>query len=63
MVAPQLERAKTLFFGAGGLGVTNLNVSPGTDPGATAEQMAGELNRSMARVEAGEFEEVASNVE
>jgi hypothetical protein len=54
----EVERAAQRMFGPGGLGVKNFNLFPGTNPNATTEQVAAELNRALDRLEAGEFEMV-----
>jgi hypothetical protein len=54
----QVEIAAAKLFGPGGLGVTNIGISRGSNPNATAEQIAGEINRAIAQLEAGHFEEV-----
>lgn len=54
----QLELAKNRLYAPGGLDVKNFSVSPGTGREVTSEQVAREINRSLSRIEAGEFEEV-----
>ncbi len=54
----QVQIAAAKLFGAGGLGVTNIGISRGSNPNVTAEQIAGEINRAIAQIEAGDFEEV-----
>jgi hypothetical protein len=52
----QVEIAAARLFGPGGLGVTNINIFPGTNPDVTPEQVATEVNKMLDRVEAGDFE-------
>jgi hypothetical protein len=35
-----------------------INVFPGTNPNATPEEVAKEINKALDRIEAGDFEEV-----
>lgn len=54
----QVEIAAAKLYGPGGLGVTNFGFTRGSNPDATPEQIAGEINRALAQLEAGNFEEV-----
>ncbi len=56
MTQVQILAAK--LYGPGGLGVTNIGIFPGSNPNVTAEQIAGEMNRAISQLEAGDFEEV-----
>ena len=51
----EVEKAKARMFGPGGLGITNFNVFPGERTDLTAEDIAGELNKMLDRLESGEF--------
>lgn len=57
----QVEIAAAKLFGTGGLGVSNIGISRGSNPNASAEDVAREINRAIRQVEAGDFEEVTSN--
>lgn len=52
----QVEIAAARLYGPGGLGVTNIKFSRGSNPNVTAEQIAGQLNRVLDNIEAGDFE-------
>lgn len=54
----QVEIAAAKLYGPGGLGVTNFGFTRGSNPDATPEQIAGEINRAIMQLEAGNFEEV-----
>lgn len=54
----QVEIAAAKLFGPGGLGVTNIGFTRGSNPNATSEQIAGEINRAITQLEAGNFDEV-----
>jgi hypothetical protein len=55
MSLTKMEQVKAMVYEATGLRV---NVSPGTNPDATAEDIAQEVIRVIAAVEAGDFEVV-----
>jgi hypothetical protein len=57
----QVELAAQRLFGPGGLGVTNIGISRGSDPNVTAEEIAGEINRALDQLEAGTAEIVDIN--
>ncbi|MDO8418090.1 MAG: hypothetical protein Q7S87_18050 [Agitococcus sp.] len=44
------------LFGPHSLRVSNLKFTPGSNREITAEQVAEELTKSLARIEAGDFE-------
>lgn len=54
----QLELAKKRLFDADALGVRNLKLFPGSGRETTSEQFAEQINKSLSRIAAGEFEEV-----
>lgn len=51
----QLEILKDRLFGDPDFRTTNINIFPGTKP-ATPEQIAGEINKAMDQIAAGDFE-------
>lgn len=52
----QVEIAAARLYGPGGLGATNVKFFPTDNPNVTAEQIAGQLNRVLDNIEAGDFE-------
>lgn len=54
----QLESAKRRLFDAESLNVENVKLFPGSSREATPEQMAEEINKALAQIEAGDYEEV-----
>lgn len=58
----QLQVAKEKLFGESGLRASNFKMFPGNSRDASVEQVAAELNASLARLDAGEFEVVADIV-
>ncbi len=52
----QIELAAQKLFGEGGLGVTNIGISHGSNPNVTAEQLATEINRALTQLEAGQVD-------
>lgn len=56
----QLEAAKGLFTD-GSLQVMDIKLFPGTSRDATAEQMAEQVNRVIAQLDAGDYEVVAES--
>jgi hypothetical protein len=52
----QVEIAANRLFGPGGLGVTNIGISRGSNPHVSAEQIAAEINRALTQIESGNFE-------
>jgi type IV pilus biogenesis protein CpaD/CtpE len=59
----QVQIAAAKLFGPGGLGVTNIGISRGSASNVTAEQIAREINRAIAQIESGDFEEVKLDVD
>lgn len=53
----EVEKLYQRLYGEGGLGVTKFHIFPGTDPKATAEDRAREVNKSLDRILAGDYEE------
>jgi len=45
------------------LGITKLNVFPGTNPDVTPDQVAAEVSKSLDRITAGDFEDVTNETE
>ena len=61
MVQPmgtQLELAKHVLFDKDGLDTADVKLFPGTNRDSTPEQMAEEVNKSIAQIEAGDYDEV-----
>lgn len=54
-----LQQAKENLFGEAGLRASNFKLYPGNARDATVEQVSAELNRSLERLKAGDFEVVA----
>lgn len=54
----QLELAKHRLFGQAGLRATNIKLFPGSNREATKAQMAEQVTKVIAQIEAGDFEEV-----
>jgi hypothetical protein len=52
----QLELAKGRLFDTDSLNVNNLKLFTGTNRDVTAEQFAEQINKSLSRIEAGDFE-------
>ena len=52
----QLELAKRRLFSVDSVYASNVKLFPGSDRDVTAEQMAGEVNKAIAQIEAGDFE-------
>lgn len=51
-MSTELEKAKGVLFGEGGLKVSDIKLYPGTNRDVTSEQIAKELARSLARISA-----------
>jgi len=51
----QLELAKNLLFTAEGLHASNLKLFPGTNRDATVDQIAEQVNKAIAQIEAGDY--------
>lgn len=57
-MASQLEEAKRRLFDKDALDVSNIKLFPGTNRDTTAEQVADQIIRAIAQIEAGDFEMV-----
>lgn len=55
----QMNIATRRLFGPNGMDVANIAVTPGSDRDVTADHLAGEINRALARIETGDFDLVA----
>lgn len=51
----QVRKLKEKLFGENGIGCTSIHITPGSAP-ATAEQLAAAINKSIADIEAGNFD-------
>ena len=56
MMQTQTERAKQKLYSAGTLEVDNIKLFPGSSRDVTAEQMAEQINKALAQIEAGDYE-------
>ncbi len=54
----QLEVAKHQLFDESGLNAADIKLFPGSNRDATPEEMAEQIVRVIAQIEAGDFEEV-----
>ena len=54
----QLDLLKHRLFDKDGLDVDNISVTPGFNREASPEQIAGEINRALSQIEAGDCEVV-----
>lgn len=52
----QIEIASRRLYGPGGLAATNIKFTPGSNPHVSAEQIAEQINNSITRIEAGDYE-------
>ena len=52
----QLNLLRHRLFDKDGLDVENISITPGFNREATPEQIAGEINRSLSQIEAGDYE-------
>jgi hypothetical protein len=59
-MSTQMELAKSRLFGEGSLQVANIKLFPGSDRDSTPEQMAEQVKKSLAQIEAGDYELVDS---
>ncbi|OHC74836.1 MAG: hypothetical protein A3G18_10355 [Rhodospirillales bacterium RIFCSPLOWO2_12_FULL_58_28] len=57
-MATQLELARHRLFDEDALYVANIKLFPGSKRDATAEEVAQEINKAIAQVEAGDFDNV-----
>ena len=55
----QLEMARRLLFDADGLHASNLKLFPGDSRAATPDDMAEQVNKAIAQIEAGDYDLVA----
>lgn len=56
-MATNLQKAQDLLFGKDGLGVSNFKLYPGSDRGASPEDVAGQIAVSVEKLAKGELEE------
>jgi hypothetical protein len=54
----QLELAKHILFDKDALDAVNVKLFPGSSRDATPEQMAEQINKTIAQIEAGDYDEV-----
>jgi hypothetical protein len=54
----QLEIAKRTLFDKDALNVTNVSIFPGTNREATPEQIAEQINKALAQLAVGDFDEI-----
>lgn len=52
----QLEIAKHRLFDKEALGATDIKLFPGSNRDATPEQVAEQINKAIAQIEAGDYE-------
>ena len=57
-MANHAEIAKNRLYGEGGLGVKDFKMFPGSDRDATSEDFAEQVNKALAQIEAGDYDEV-----
>ena len=57
-MAQQLDLAKSRLFDRDALAVKNVKLFPGSNRDTTAEQFAGQINKTISQLEAGDYEEV-----
>lgn len=55
-MATNMKKAQELLFDS--LGATNFKMYPGFSRDSSSEQIAGEINQSVERVAAGDFDEI-----
>lgn len=55
-MATNLKQAQDLLFGKDGLRASNFKMFPGHSRDVTAEQIAGEINRVIGEISAGNFD-------
>jgi hypothetical protein len=53
-----LEMAKRLLFDTDGLHAANLKLFPGSSRDATDDQIAEQINKAIAQIEAGDYDPV-----
>ncbi|WP_419828366.1 hypothetical protein [Methylobacterium sp.] len=57
-MSTQLEVAKHRLFDEEGLRTANIKLFPGSNRDATSDQMAEQINKALAQIEAGDYEVV-----
>lgn len=55
-----LEAARMRLYGEGGLTVSDIGISPGSDRDATPDAIAGQIVRVLDQLERGDYELVES---
>jgi len=60
VMTDQLELAKHRLFDTAGLRAANIKLFPGSNREVTKQQMAEQVNKAIAQIEAGDFDEDAS---
>lgn len=63
LMSQNTELATGRLYGANALGVKNIKLFPGSSRDTTAEQIAEQIQKSLSRLEAGDFEEVSPAAE
>jgi hypothetical protein len=58
MMKSQVEQARDKLFSPDGLDVKNIKLFPGSSRDVTAEQIAEQVNKALAQLEAGDYEMV-----
>jgi hypothetical protein len=56
VMGAQIELAKHRLFDEAGLYASNVKLFPGSSRDATPDQMAGEVCKAIAQIEAGDYE-------
>ena len=54
----QMEMARHLLFDADGLNVSNVKLFPGASREVTVDQVAEQVNKAIAQIEAGDYDVV-----
>ena len=60
-MSTQLEVTKHRLFDQEGLRTANIKLFPGSSRDATSDQMAEQVNKGLAQIEADDYEEVEFN--
>lgn len=55
-MASEIQKLKDRLYGTGGLQARNIGIFPGTNPHATPEDVAREINKALAQLEVGDYE-------
>ena len=63
MTKSALEVAKYTLFDRGALGASDFKMFPGTSRDTTPEQVAEEITKAIAQIEAGDYEEILGDPE